>query len=220
MLGRHGGHRGVATLRDVIEIVAILAAGIWALYVFAYEQRIKPASEPPELLITGTLHRLGTHNGLVQLGYDVTVRNVGHTDVSIIAAGFVAEGIVYTTRGAPATYSLAPGLSTYLRDARASSRTLVYRTVELTRYADKTYGSEFSLSPDQQVPYSGIFLVKQGEFDTVELFGSMAYTKFGIEGGYPTRIGNAPNGAIYFNSTGHNPNYGSFEVTLDQISVW
>lgn len=221
MLGRHdGGHRVFATLRDIVEIVAIVAAGFWALYVFVYEQRIKPAGEPPELLLSGNLHQLGFHNGLAQIGYNVTVRNVGRTDVYIVAAAFVADGITYTAQGAPATYRPAPGLSTYQRSARIASRTPVYDTMELTRYVNKSYNGGYSLSPDQQVPYSGIFLVKRGEFDSVELFGSMAYTKNGVDGGYPTRIEHTPTGAIFFDTANGNPDYHSLELTLDQISLW
>ena len=221
MLGRHDRESNpIATIRDIVEVVAIVAAGIWALYVFAYEQRIKPSSEPPELLVTGALHKLGVHNRLVQLAYNVTVRNVGHADVYIIGAAFVADGITYSAAGAPMTYEPAPGLTTYVRDARVASRTLVYRTMELTRYASKQFNGGFDLSPDQQLPYSGIFLVKQNAFDSVELFGSMAYAKTGIAGGYPTRVKNTPTGAIYFASADQNPNYGSLEVTLDQVSLW
>ena len=48
MFGRRERDEPLATMRSVVEIVAIVAAGFWALYVFAYEQRSKPASEPPE----------------------------------------------------------------------------------------------------------------------------------------------------------------------------
>ena len=138
----------------------------------------------------------------------------------VVAAAFVADGIDYTAKGAPWTNRPAPGLSTYLRDARVASRTLVYSTMELTRYVNKGYGGGFSISPDQQLPYSGIFLVKQGEFDSIQLFGSMAYAKHATDGGYPTRIGHTPTGAIFFDTANGNPDYHSLELTLDQISLW
>jgi hypothetical protein len=39
-------HHAVAIVRDVVEVVAIIAAGAWAFYIFAYENRIKPAMAP------------------------------------------------------------------------------------------------------------------------------------------------------------------------------
>lgn len=78
MLGRRDeGRSTIATIRDIVEIVAIVAAGVWALYVFVYEQRIKPASEPPAILLTGSMQKVGQHNGLVQISYSATVRNIG-----------------------------------------------------------------------------------------------------------------------------------------------
>ncbi|MGB8909788.1 MAG: hypothetical protein WCC84_13680 [Candidatus Cybelea sp.] len=220
MLGRHEGNRTVATVRDIIEIVAILAAGFWALYVFAYEQRIKPASEPPALLVTGSVHKLGEHNGLIQLGYNGSVRNIGHSEVNLIALGFVAEGLTYTGKGVPHVDRPYEGLSTYERDARVASRTVVYRTVELTKFVQKNYGGGFGLSPGAEVPYSGIVLVKAGEYDSVALYGSVAYTKVPVEAGYPTKVVRTPNDAIYFVSVNGDPDYSSIEVTLDQISLW
>ena len=37
----------MAIVRDVVEVIAIVAAGIWAFYVFAYENRIKPSISNP-----------------------------------------------------------------------------------------------------------------------------------------------------------------------------
>ncbi len=36
-----------ATFRHVIEAVAIVAAGLWAFYIFVYQEKIKPSGEPP-----------------------------------------------------------------------------------------------------------------------------------------------------------------------------
>ncbi len=197
----------MATVRDIIEILAILAAGIWALYVFAYEQRIKPASEPPQLLLTGSLHRLGEHKGLVQIGFKGTVLNNGRTDASIIGVGFDADGLRYTTSGAPILERTNSGTTFYQRDVRIASRTLVCRIIELTRFASRAYSGGFTLHPGEQIPYSAIFVVKRAEFDSVALYGSLAYTKLGIDGGYPTKVEHASTGAVYFAPAKPTPYY-------------
>lgn len=220
MLGRHEGHGAIATIRDIVEIVAIVAAGIWALYVFVYEQRIKPASEPPAVLLTGSMQRLGQHDGLVQIGYSAVVRNIGHTHVYLIGEGFVAVGVTYSAHGAPSTERPLPGLSRYQRDARVASQSVVYSVAEQTKFADAGYGSGFDVSPGEEVPFHGIILVRAGKIDSVVLYGSLAYTKTPVNGGYPTNVTHTSNDAIYFASKEPNPNYNSIEVTLDQISLW
>ncbi len=220
MLRRPPGHRGVATARDVLEIVAILVAGIWALYVFVYEQRLKPAGELPSVVFTGSLHRLGEHAGLIQFGLRGNVLNNGRTDVSIIAVGFAADGLRYAPLAKPSVDRSVHSDTIYQRDARVVSRTLVYRLVELTRLAEPKYGSGFRLHPGQEVPYSATFAVKSGNFDAVTLYGSLAYTKFDVGGGYPTEVDHTPTGAVVFNSSNHSPHYSSLEVTLDEVSLW
>ncbi len=220
MFRRHGDSSLFATTRDIIEIVAILAAGIWAIYVFAYEQRIKPAAEPPSVLLSGSIRAIGVRNGLVQLGYKGSIRNTGQSDVAIIALGFTANGLKYTTQGAPYLNRQYPGTSLYERAGHAGARTLLYRQVELTRFADPAYGSGVTISPGEEVPYSGIFLVRRGEFDAVTLYGSAAYTKVGIAGGYPTKQSFTPDGAVLFKPVAPSSDYHSVEITLDEITLW
>ena len=62
---REGPQRRTAAVRDVVEIVAIVAAGIWAIYTFVYVERLKPAWARPDVGLTASLHKLGERNGLV-----------------------------------------------------------------------------------------------------------------------------------------------------------
>jgi hypothetical protein len=48
-------HGAIRIVRDVVEIAAIVAAGLWAFYVFVYENRIKPSFLPPELAVTASI---------------------------------------------------------------------------------------------------------------------------------------------------------------------
>jgi hypothetical protein len=219
LFGRHDREDTISTVRDVVEIVAILAAGIWALYVFVYEQRIKPASEPPSLILSGSLHRLGERDGLIRLGMNATVMNNGNTNASLIATSFAADGLRYSANAVPITDKSIDGVTTYERDGRVTKRTLVYRIVELTREISPKYSTSFTLTPGQSVPYSAIFVVKSGQFDTITLYGSLAYTKNDIQGGYPTKIEYTPTNAIFFDSTNHNTDYYSQQITLGQVSL-
>ena len=220
MFGRRERNEPLGTLRDAVEIVAIVAAGLWALYVFAYEQRLKPASAPPSLRLTGSLYKVGTHNGLVQLAIKATISNNGSTDASLIATGFTADGLRYAPNSTPAVDRAINGLTIYQRDARVASRTVIYRTVEMTRLASPKYSSSFTLQPGQELPYSEIFAIKAGEFDAVALYGSIAYSKRDVVGGFPMKVKLTPTNAVYFAPTNAKSDYKSEEVTLDQISLW
>ncbi|MGB8907624.1 MAG: hypothetical protein WCC84_02620 [Candidatus Cybelea sp.] len=220
MFGRRERNEPLGTLRDAVEVVAIVAAGLWALYVFVYEQRLKPASEPPSLRLTGSLYKLGTHNGLVQLAIKVTMSNNGSTNAALIATGFTAVGLRYASNSTPTMDRSIGGLTIYQRDAHVASRTLIYRTVEMTRLSSPKYSSSFTLQPGQELPYSAIFAIKAGEFDAVALYGSIAYSKRDVVGAFPMKAELAPTNAVYFTATNANSDYSSAEFTLDQLSLW
>ncbi|MGA9944179.1 MAG: hypothetical protein WBE79_01815 [Candidatus Cybelea sp.] len=220
MFGRRERNEPLGTLRDAVEVVAIVAAGLWALYVFAYEQRFKPASEPPSLRLTGSLYKLGTHHGLVQVAVKATIYNNGSTDATLIATGFTANGLRYAPNRTPAVDRSIGGLTVYQRDAHVASRTLIYRTVEMTRLASPKYSSSFTLQPGQGLPYSAIFAIKAGEFDAVALYGSIAYSKRDVVGAFPMKAELTPTNVVYFTATNANSDYTSSEFTLDQISLW
>lgn len=63
--------------RDSVEILAIVAAGIWAFYVFAYENRIKPSLGNPEVAFSATMSKVSEHNGMIGIQLNTEMRNVG-----------------------------------------------------------------------------------------------------------------------------------------------
>ena len=53
----HSHPSGVEHWRHLVEIVALIGAATWAIYVFVYQERIKPAGEPPSLQPQVTVRR-------------------------------------------------------------------------------------------------------------------------------------------------------------------
>lgn len=72
-------------IRTAVEIVAIVAAGIWALYTFVYEQRIKPLSESAEFSVPTTVTQGPTVNGVVFLKIHKRLENTGNVPIDIAA---------------------------------------------------------------------------------------------------------------------------------------
>jgi hypothetical protein len=59
----NGKSTKIRTIREVVEVVAILAAGFWAFYVFIYENRIKPLFSQPEINVSATMEKTSRHAG-------------------------------------------------------------------------------------------------------------------------------------------------------------
>jgi hypothetical protein len=79
-------------IRTAVEIVAIVAAGIWALYTFVYEQRIKPLSEPAEFSVPTTVTQGPTVNGVVFLTIHKRLENTGNVPIDIAAEALNVYG--------------------------------------------------------------------------------------------------------------------------------
>lgn len=107
--GEKGDRRGrvlrvhsVPTLGDniriAVEVVAIIAAGLWALYTFVYEQRIKPLSEAPSFSLPTTIDQGATVNGVAFLTIHKRLQNNGNIPVDIAAEALNVYGEVIVTR--------------------------------------------------------------------------------------------------------------------------
>jgi hypothetical protein len=79
-------------IRTGVEIVAIIAAGLWALYVFVYEQRIKPLSEPPSFSLPTIIDQSATRNGIAFLTIHKRLENTGDFPVDIAAEALSVYG--------------------------------------------------------------------------------------------------------------------------------
>jgi hypothetical protein len=213
-------HHPTAVVRDVVEVVAIVLAGIWAIYTFIYLERIKPGMQEPRIVMTGSMHKLGEQRGLVAMEFNMTLRNAGQTTVYLIAAAFTGTGVRFTTAGMPSTSTLFNGSQTvFTRDAKIASRTTVYRLVSLTRFANPSYGGGYTIAPNEAVPFSGVFLVRKKDFDEIALDASIGYTKVDSRV-YPTRARINPVGVTLIEPANHDPDFDSLQVTLARVMLW
>ena len=213
-------HHPTAIVRDIVEVVAIILAGVWAIYVFVYVERVKPAIQEPRVLMTGSMQKLGEQHGLVAMEFNMTVHNAGQATVYLIADAFTATGVRFTTAGTPNTTTLFGGSDKiYARDARVASRTPIYRYIGLTRYVNPRYGGGYEIAPNEAVPFSGVFLVRRQDFDEVVLDASIGYTKVPNRL-YPTRVRINPVGITLIEPARHDPDFATFQVTLARVMLW
>jgi hypothetical protein len=81
-------------IRTTVEVVAIIAAGLWALYTFVYEQRIKPLSEAPSFSLPTIVDQGSTVNGVAFLTIHKKLQNTGNVPVDIAAEALSVYGEV------------------------------------------------------------------------------------------------------------------------------
>jgi hypothetical protein len=79
-------------IRIAVEVIAILAAGLWALYTFVYEQDIKPLSEPEAFSLPTIVDQGATVNGVAFLTIHKRLQNSGNVGLDLAAEALSVYG--------------------------------------------------------------------------------------------------------------------------------
>ncbi len=191
---REGREGAIATVRDLVEIVAILAAGAWAFYVFAYENRIKPSWASPQVNFSASLQRLGERDGLVALRLHQRLHNFG-----TVPAHFLGVAInVYGERVSSASARRAPPAPTttytYKAFFQATREDPIYSLAYVTSLGDPQSTQVTNLDPGDTLENDYALYVPRGRYDLLTVEVSGAFTK--SEGTViPTHIERSPQGA-------------------------
>jgi len=167
-----------AIVRDVVEVVAIIIAGVWAFYVFAYENRIKPSFAKPDVNVTASMQRLGEHNGLVTVGLRLHLDNVGTVKTNFIgiAINVYGERVVPSS---PPQQPQQPGTHYVFNGYyRTQNKATVYTLAYITEIGDPSTGTETSLEPGGSAEIQRIFYVPKSRFDLLTMSFDAPYTKY------------------------------------------
>ncbi len=167
-----------AIVRDVVEVVAIIVAGVWAFYIFAYENRIKPSFAKPDVNVSASMQRLGERNGLVTVGLHLQMHNVGTVTTNFIgiAINVFGERIVPAT---PPPQPQQPGKHYVFNGYyRTQGRATVYTYAYITHIGDPSTGAETPLEPGTSMEIQRIFYVPKSRFDLLTMGFDAPYTKY------------------------------------------
>lgn len=177
----HGRKDTIRVVRDVVEIVAILAAGIWAFYIFIYENRIKPSFSPPNVVLTASLEKSSVHNGTIGVRLKTDLRNAGAVPVYLTGWAVTVVGLSATMTAKPQStvfeYSgTRENRNTYFA---LSKPTMVYSTGEITALGSASSGSTVNLQVGQDSARDDTFFVPAGRFDLLRVY---VYERHSISG--------------------------------------
>jgi hypothetical protein len=180
LFGRRGSSRrhAVAVARDIVEVTAIVIAGIWAFYVFAYENRIKPSMADPDVNVTASMQRLSERNGFIAVSLHLELHNVG-----TVRAHFLGMAVnVYgqrITRAEPRIPRRSPGLQYDFQGFyHTGPMTPVYAWAYVTSLGNPATGQDSFLDPGSTIENDRMFYVPQGQFALLTLGIDAPYTKY------------------------------------------
>lgn len=183
----------LAMIRDVVEIIAIISAGIWAFYVFAYDNAIKPSMASPAIEINASLRKLSARNGLIAVGLHTEFRNIGAVRAHFLAVATNVYGqrVVNVPNPLHEPKSLRYEFTGHFR---TTAPVPVYAYAYVTHLGDSTTHVDMALDPGTSVDTDRTFYVEGDRYDVLSVGIDVPYVKYD-SGRFPTRIVTMPNGA-------------------------
>jgi len=165
------------TVKNYAQVILLLIGTCWAFYTFVYENRIKPAKEPPEVIITTTLERAamkdaveaGKKDAVIAVTAKVTIHNKSKVRLKIYSSWFNISG-----------YAVSPNVKTDDKSysERIRSQKPDENEVDVSRYFDESDGTiircasllkDSWLEPDEEYYKTRVVFVPADKFELIKI---------------------------------------------------
>lgn len=185
-------------LRNIVEVCAIVIAGAWAFYVFAYQNVIVPSLAPPNPTFSVQMRHVGNDGSFAVVRIDETIRNIGSVNVSFLGHAITVLGMNVV----PLTSGVEPPTirGELFEYSRFTDSKVVYRNFIVTQQGDPKLGSGMSLEPGQVVELSREFYVPRNRFGRLVAWVVAGYTKSSRT--IPTTMRISQSGVLDFDFSG------------------
>lgn len=178
-----GQSRTIALIRDMVEIVAIVAAGCWAIYVFVYTDKIEPYQKPLAPVVKAEITVDGVKGDLLALRLSQSIQNPGPAPMYVLGSAADLSGESGIVSGAP-RWSNEPNAQSIMQGVRATKFDHIYAYVNR---------STIRLDPGLTWEHSWIVFVPRRRYDVLIFDPSFKYTRDGNDTG-SIRVGRLANG--------------------------
>jgi hypothetical protein len=163
------------TVRDLVEVVAIVLAGAWALYVFVFQNVILPGLAEPTPTFAVTMRHVGNDGPFAVVRLEESIRNIGTVRVHFIGHSLTVLGMnVVPAEPGPALRRASAALYSY---SRFTPSRVVYRDAIVTALGDDNEHRDLFVEPGQEITISREFYVPRQSFDRLEAWLVAAFTK-------------------------------------------
>ena len=163
--------------RHAIEIAAFIVAGLWAFYVFVYEQRLKPLAEPPAVQSDLHVERQPLRHDNLLLTVVDDVKNIGSPSVQMDAAIINIYGIRYghLPNGRVVRINRNPSFGYIARWQPVIKRSLLVSAL----FREAPFGGKgrFPLAPGSDGSYWPHTVISNDSYDTVIVETTLCYQR-------------------------------------------
>ena len=195
-----------ATVRHVVEAIAIVAAGLWGFYTFIYQERIKPSFEVPSLVQDVAIERLGRDARREILRLSIHMHNTGKAQLDVAADAYNVFGTRYGTK-VRHVHAEIPGAERASNLVPVISERLIATFAEL-RESAAGGRPHFNvvIEPGAEYTFQYLLVVPRGAYDVVRAQAIAVPVKLPVERKAQVKIVHLADGASWLQASG-----GAFE---------
>lgn len=182
--------------RHLVEIVALVAAAAWAVYVFVYQERIKPANELPRLQPQLSVHHVLLTAQKEYVEVELSLTNTSGAPASLDGLLINVYGRRFATTSSEQIESALSGIMERNRTLTLSKPTLLYSFYDTWR----AFGAQekvANLEPGRDFRERIAFGVTPRTFDTLKVTYFYCHSRPGSRR-WPVRRMEAADGSYYF----------------------
>jgi hypothetical protein len=201
-----------------VEIIAFVAAGAWAIYVFVYQTHIAPLLEPPHMTVTTEVSRVGeTPNAYVERSR-ITLTNDGRVPFDVAALAVNLYGVHPNgTTGYAVTKRNGIVIGEAYLSVGDSDNTLIASNASLNAAAQGGFrGRHVIMQPGDSVHMDLPAFVPRGRYDALMLATTIIYVRYPFSSTVPIRLTRTKNGGLDVTSSA--PLEAAFPVRMQSFS--
>jgi hypothetical protein len=172
----HSHPSGVEHWRHLVEIVALTAAAIWALYVFVYQEKIKPLSAEPKLLRTVTVEHTNLQSGKEFVKVNVELKNIGESEVQISAIVANLYGFKFLQKTGRQVDVPLSGIEKINFALTTSPMKPLYSFFDAWHSGGSSKPNNVSIEPGESWSEAFVLGIRPGEYDGANILVSYCYS--------------------------------------------
>jgi hypothetical protein len=176
-------HLDADTVNNIVQTIALIGAGLWAVYTFIYQSEIAPSLAPPTVSLTSTIEKTGKQGQMTAIRATLTRSNPGQNSVRILALTYNAVGIKEHFRAGenphPGFLADTPqsAVVNVARDYGPPERQEVILRNGILFAGAHPDGSASALSPEESVTRDIIFYADRSRYDRIRLKVRLVFQK-------------------------------------------
>lgn len=190
--------------RHIVEIVALIGAAVWAIYVFVYQERIKPASEPPTFQPAVTVRHEVLSRAKEYVEVEIDLTNTSHVLASLNGLSLNVYGRTMASTPADRVESPLAGVTELNRTLVLSAPKLLYSFYDTWRPFGAPASKSALVPAGHDFRERIAFGVKPHAFDMLKVTYMVCFSRPGKKQWTVRRVQNA-DGAYNFGGIGPPP---------------